>query len=176
MTKRFYFLIISTMIASLLMIQYVPTMQAQPSTSEETGQDGLSLDTTDAIYNANNSEFLGSKNLSSVPYLVTEEHYLEHGSLNNSVSVTDNETFVNKHISDKIRLGTGSGVMETADGQNITWVSSDLGFVDGDQWIFYAVKLFNSTDGESLAVLNNSFALSKSTSGLESPDYIWLLK
>jgi hypothetical protein len=74
-------------------------------------------------------------------------------------------------------VGRGNGTFETRDGQNINWVSSDLGrSIDDGRWVFYGILLFNNTNSKSLSILNNSIALSKSTSGLKEPEYIWLLK
>jgi hypothetical protein len=76
-----------------------------------------------------------------------------------------------------LALGRGNGTIETTDGQNnISWISSDLGRLIDNQWIFYGLMLFNNTHSESLSLLNNSIGLSKSTSGLNEPDYIWLLE
>jgi hypothetical protein len=50
----------------------------------------LSLNVTDAVYNANTSEFLGSKNISLTPYRITEQHYFDEGFLNNVGNVTNN--------------------------------------------------------------------------------------
>jgi len=136
----------------------------------------MSLNVTDAAYNANTSEFLGSKNISSTPYRVTEEHYFEEGLLNNVGIVTNNQTFLNTYLSDDLLVGRGNGTIATADGQNITWISSDLGKLIDNQWIFYGIMLFNTTHSESLSLLNNSIGLSKSTSGLNQPEYIWLLE
>jgi hypothetical protein len=66
--------------------------------------------------------------------------------------------------------------METSDGQKITWISSDLGKLRGNQWVYYGVMLFNNTSGESFSLLNNSIALSKSSYPLMEPEYIWLLE
>jgi hypothetical protein len=136
----------------------------------------MSLNVTDAVYNANTSEFLGSKNISSTPYRITEEHYFEEGFLNNIGIVTNNQTFLNTYLSDELLLGRGNGTIETTDGQNITWTSSDLGRSIDNQWVFYGIMLFNNTHSESLSLLNNSIGLSKSTSGLNQPEYIWLLE
>jgi hypothetical protein len=136
----------------------------------------LPLNVTDAVYNANTSEFLGSKNISSTPYRITEEHYFEEGFLNNIGIVTNNQTFLNTYLSDELLLGRGNGTIETTDGQNITWTSSDLGRSIDNQWVFYGIMLFNNTHSESLSLLNNSIGLSKSTSGLNQPEYIWLLE
>ena len=100
MTIQFY-LVFFAIITSLLLLPFVPSMQAQNSTSNNAEQQGISLNPSEAIYNANNSQLVSAKNLSSVPYLVTEEYYVENGLLNNSVNVTNNESFVDTHISDK---------------------------------------------------------------------------
>jgi hypothetical protein len=82
---------------------------------------------------------------------------------------------LNTYLSDDLLVGRGNGTIETTDGQNITWISSGLGKLINNQWIFYGVMLFNNTHSESLSLLNNSIGLSKSIAGSE-PDYIWLLK
>jgi hypothetical protein len=138
-------------------------------------QNALSLNVTDAVYNDNTSGFLGSKNISSTPYRITEQHYLDQGLLNNAVNVTNRQTYLNTYLSDDLLVGRGNGTIETTDGQNITWISSGLGKLINNQWIFYGVMLFNNTHSESLSLLNNSIGLSKSIAGSE-PDYIWLLK
>lgn len=175
MTIQFY-LVFFAIITSLLLLPLIPSMQAQNSTSNNAERQGISLNPSEAIYSSNNSQLVSAKNLSSVPYLITEEHYVENGLLNNLVNVTNNETFVDTHISDKLQLGTGTGVIETPNGENITWVASGLGMVEKDQWTFYTIYLFNNTDSQSLAVLNNTLAISNSTTGSGSPDYMWILK
>jgi hypothetical protein len=67
-------------------------------------------------------------------------------------------------------------MIEITDGQNINWISSDLGRWMDNQWVFYGVMLFTNIHNESLSLLNNSIGLSKSTSNLKKPEYIWLLK
>ena len=138
-------------------------------------QNILSLNVTDAVYNANTSEFLGSKNISSTPYRITEKHYLDQGLLNNTLNVTNSQTYLDTYLSDDLLVGRGNGTIATIDGQNISWISSGLGKLIDNQWIFYGVMLFNNTHSESLSLLNNSIGLSKSIAGSE-PDYIWLLE
>ncbi|HEX5187736.1 MAG TPA: hypothetical protein VFV86_12685 [Nitrososphaeraceae archaeon] len=135
----------------------------------------LSLDVSDAVYNANTSEFLGSKNISSTPYRITETHHLDRGLLNNVVNVTNRQTFLNTYLSDDLLLGRGNGTIETTDGQNISWISSDIGRLIDNKWTFDGIIFFNNTHSESLSLLNNSIGLSKSIAGSE-PDYIWLLE
>ena len=135
----------------------------------------LSLNVSDAVYNSNTSGFLSSKNISSTPYRITEQHYLDQGFLNNVVNVTNSQTYLNTYLSDDLLLGRGNGTIATADGQNISWISSDIGRLMDDRWVFYGVILFNNTHSESLSLLNNSIGLSKSIAGSQ-PDYIWLLE
>ena len=109
------------------------------------------------------------------PYRVTEKHYLDQGLLNNVGNVTNYQTFLNTYLSDDLLLGKGNGTIETTDGQDISWISSDIGRLIDNQWVFYGLMLFNNTHSESLSLLNNSIGLSKSMAGSE-PDYIWLLE
>ena len=147
----------------------------QPSIKD---QNTMSLNGSDAAYNANTSKSLGTKNITLTPYRTTEEHYFEHGFLKGVGNVTNNQTFMNTYLSDKVLVGRGNGTFETPDGQKINWRSSDLGRSIGNnnQWVFYGILLFNNTNSKSLSILNNSIALSKSSSGLKEPEYIWLLK
>ena len=160
----------------LFLLHSVTDILAQFSQMNIIDQNTLSLNVNDAVYNANKSEFLGSKNITLTPYQMTETHFFENGFLNNVGNVTNSQTFLNTYLSDKLALGRGNGTIETTDGQNITWISSDLGRLIDNQWIFYGLMLFNNTHSESLSLLNNSIGLSKSTSGLNEPDYIWLLE
>ena len=61
-------------------------------------QNSLSLNVTDAVYNANTSVFLGSKNISLTPYRITEAHYFEKGFLNEVGNVTNSQTFLNTYL------------------------------------------------------------------------------
>jgi hypothetical protein len=169
-------MIISAIVIGLFLLpSSVTDTLAQFSQLNIKDQNVLSLNVTDAVYNDNTSGFLGSKNISSTPYRITEQHYLDQGLLNNAVNVTNRQTYLNTYLSDDLLVGRGNGTIETTDGQNITWISSGLGKLINNQWIFYGVMLFNNTHSESLSLLNNSIGLSKSVAGSE-PDYIWLLK
>ncbi|TVP40005.1 hypothetical protein [Candidatus Nitrosocosmicus arcticus] len=55
-----------------------------------------------------------------IPYLITEQQYLENGLLNGLENVTNNQTYLSAHVSDDVLLGRGTGIIETMDGQNIT--------------------------------------------------------
>jgi len=134
------------------------------------------LEAADSIYSANKTMFLGSKNISLTPYLVTEEHSYDHGILKGVGNVTNNQTYISTHLSDELIQSTGSGTFETQDGESIAWITSAIGRpADDGSWVFHEIILFNNTQSESLALLNNSIGLVKATVGNE-PDYIWLLE
>ena len=169
------FIIISAIAVGLFLLPSVTDTLAQFPQLNIKDQNILSLNVNDAVYNANTSEFLGSKNISSTPYRITEKHYLDQGLLNNVVNVTNSQTYLDTYLSDDLLVGRGNGTIATLDRQNISWISSGIGKLIDNQWIFYGVMLFNNTHSESLSLLNNSIGLSKSMAGSE-PDYIWLLE
>jgi hypothetical protein len=162
-----------------------PDGSAGPSCSTETSQTLqpsinkqiiAPLDTSDSIYSANKTMFLGSTNISLTPFLVTEEHSSDQGILKGVGNVTNNQTYISSHLSDELIQGTGNGTFETQDGESIAWITSSIGRpADDGSWVFHGIILFNNTQSKSLALLNNSIGLVKSTVGNE-PDYIWLLE
>ena len=81
-----------------------------------------------------------------IPYFVTEQKYVENELLNDFENVTNIQTYLNTHISDNILLGKGNGTIETTDGQNITWISSDIGRQVDNKWVFNSITLFNNTE------------------------------
>ena len=145
---------------------------SQPSVNENVT---LPLDVADSIYSANKTMFLGSKNISLTPYPVTEERSSDQGFLKGVGNVTNNQTYISTHLSDELIQSTGNGTFETQDGQSIAWITSAIGRPVDGRWVFHEIILFNNTQSKSLALLNNSIGLVKSTVGNE-PDYIWLLK
>ena len=143
----------------------------QPNVTEQVT---LPLDVADAIYSANKTMSLGSKNISLTPYPVTEDRASDQGFLKGVGNVTNNQTYRSTHLSDKLIQSTGNGTLETPDGQSITWITSSIGRPVDGRWVFHGIILFNNTQSESLSLLNNSIGLVKATVGNE-PDYIWLL-
>jgi hypothetical protein len=134
------------------------------------------LDTADSIYGANKTIDLGSKNISLTPYLVTEERSSDIGYLQGVGNVTNNQTYRSTHLSNELIQSTGNGTIETPDGESIAWITSAIGRpTDDGSWVFHEIILFNNTQSKSLALLNNSIGLVKSTVGNE-PDYMWLLE
>ena len=144
----------------------------QPSVNEKVT---LHLDAADSIYSANKTMDLGSKNISLTPYLVTEDRASDQGFLKGVGNVTNNQTYVSTHLSDKLIQSTGNGTFNTPDGQSIGWISSSIGRPVDGRWVFDDIILFNNTQSKSLALLNNSIGLVKSIVGNET-DRIWLLK
>ncbi|MGI0002470.1 MAG: hypothetical protein ACRD42_05265 [Nitrososphaeraceae archaeon] len=150
-------------------------MQAQSLQPNSNGQVTAPLDTADSIYTANISKSLGSKNISSTPYRITEERAVDQGFLKGVGNVTNNQTYIDTYLSDKLIQSTGNGTFETPDGQSIAWITSSIGRLVDGRWVFHGIILFNNTQSESLSLLNNSIGLVKDIVGNE-PDYIWLLK
>jgi len=146
--------------------------QTKPSVSEHVT---LPLNIADVIYSANKTMDLGSKNISLTPYPVTEERAFDQGFLKGVGLITNNQTYRSAHLSDKLIQSTGKGTFETQDGQSIAWITSSIGKLIKNHWVFYGVILFNNTNSKSLSFLNNSIGIHKDIVGNE-PDYIWLLK
>jgi hypothetical protein len=169
-------LIISTITVSLFLPHSVTDILAQSPQSSIKDQNIKSLKVTDAAYNANTSTFLGSKNITLSPNRIEEVRFTENGFLNGVGNVTNNKTFTNTYLSDDLLVGRGKGTFETPNGQSINWISSDMGRSVGNQWVFYGIMLFNSTQSGPLSILNNSIGVYKSTSDLNEPEYMWLLE
>jgi len=150
-------------------------VQAQSPQPKSNGQVTAPLDTADSIYSANITKDLGSKNISSSPFRITEDRGIDLGFLKGVGNVSNNQTYISTHLSDKLIQSTGNGTFETPDGQSIAWISSAIGKPVDGRWVYYGIRLFNNTQSESLSVLNNSFGLLKSVLGNDA-DYIWILK
>jgi hypothetical protein len=150
--------------------------QAQsPPPQSIDGRVTVPLDAADSIYSANKTMDLGSKNISLTPYPVTEDRASDQGFLKGVGNVTNNQTYISTHLSDKLIQSTGNGTFNTPDGQSIAWISSSIGRPVDGRWVFDEIILFNNTQSKSLALLNNSIGLVKSIVGNET-DRIWLLK
>ena len=92
------FINVSAITVVLFMLPAITDTLAQLPKLNIKDQNTLSLNVTDAVYNANKSEFLGSKNISSTPYRMTEQHYFDEGFLNGVGNVTNNQTFLNTYL------------------------------------------------------------------------------
>ena len=168
-------LIFSSTTGSLFLVHSSTYVQAQSPQPKSNGQVTAPLDTADSIYSANITKDLGSKNISSSPFRITEDRGVDQGFLKGVGNVTNNQTYISTHLSDKLIQSTGNGTFESPDGQSIAWISSAIGRPVDGRWVFHGIILFNNTQSESLSLLNNSIGLAKDIVGNE-PDYIWLLK
>ena len=163
-------------VSSLAVLPYFAIhLLAQTPKPDVTERVTLPLNVSDAIYSANKTMDLGSKNISSTPYPVTEERAFDQGYLKGVGLITNNQTYRSTHLSHNLIQSTGKGTFETQDGQSIAWITSSIGKLIKNHWVFYGVILFNNTNSKSLSFLNNSIGIHKDIVGNE-PDYIWLLK
>jgi hypothetical protein len=151
---------------------FVQALSPQQNNNE---QFTVPLDVADSIFNENTTTFLGSKNISSTPYRMTESYYTDQGFLKGVGNVTNNQTYIDTYLSDTLVQSIGNGTFEIPDGQSISWISSAIGKPVDDRWVFYGIRLFNNTQNDSLSLLNNSIGLSKSVLGNDT-DYMWILK
>ena len=106
---------------------------------------------------------------------MTETHFSDQGFLKGVGNITNNQTYKDTYLSDKLVQSTGNGTLKTSDGQSIAWISSDMGRPIDGRWVYHGIMLFNNTQSKSLSFLNNSVGLSKSVLGNET-DRIWILK
>ncbi len=169
------FLIIAFTTGGLFLTRSDTFVQALSPQQNINGQITVSLDIANSIFNENTTTFLGAKNITSTPYPMTETYYTDQGFLKGVGNVTNNQTYRDTYLSDKLVQSTGNGTFETPDGQSIAWIYSGIGQPIDDHWVFYGIRLFNNTQSESLSLLNNSIGLSKNVLGNET-DYIWILK
>ena len=169
------FLIIAFTTGGLFLTRPETFVQALSPQQSINGQIIVPLDVADAIFNENTTTFLGSKNISLTPYQMTETYYSDQGFLKGVGNVTNNQTYIDTYLSDKLVQSTGNGTFETPDGESIAWIYSGIGKPVDDRWVFYGIRLFNNTQSESMSLLNNSIGLSKNVLGNET-DYIWILK
>jgi hypothetical protein len=133
-----------------------------------------SIKLSDPIYQALSGTFLATKNISSNPPIITEDYAIENAIMKNVGNVTNNMTFINTHLSDGLIQSKSKGVITTGNGQNIGWISSDLGTINSKGELFHGIILFNITNSPSLLFLNNATGIYKVTP--ETQRTIWLLK
>ena len=132
-----------------------------------------SLNLSQPIYQAIDSDFFASQNMSSKPFPVTKESVLEQALMKNIGNVTNNMTFTNTYLPDKSIQAIGNGTIETADGQTIDWISSDIGIINTKGFTFQGIVLFNNTNSEKLSFLNNTIGIYKETPEIKRT--MWLI-
>ena len=133
-----------------------------------------SLNLSAPVYQAYSGIFLGTKNLSSGPPLISEDYAIEKAVMKNVGNVINNMTFVNTHLSDGTIQSASKGVITSEDGQNISWISSDIGMINDQGELFHGILQFEITNSSSFSFLNNATGIDKQT-----PDFlstIWLVE
>ena len=117
---------------------------------------------------------LYQQRISLTPHRIEETHFSDQGFLKGVGNITNDQTYKDNYLSDKLVQSTGNGTLKTSDGQSITWISSDMGRPIDGRWVYHGIMLFNNTQSKSLSFLNSSVGLSKSVLG-NGTDRIWIL-
>jgi len=133
-----------------------------------------SLNLSAPIYQAYSGTFLGSKNLSSGPPTVSEDHAIEKAVMKNVGNVTNNMTFINTHLSDGTIQSAAKGTITSEDGQSISWISSDIGIINDQGELFHGIIQFDITNSSSFSFLSNATGIDKQTPEIKRT--IWLIE
>jgi hypothetical protein len=133
-----------------------------------------SLNLSAPVYQAYSGVFLGSKNLSLGPPLISEDYAVEKAVVKNVGNVTNNMTFINTHLSDGTIQSAAKGVITSEDGQSISWISSDIGMINDQGELFHGIVQFNISNSSSFSFLNNATGIDKQTPEIKRT--IWLIE
>jgi len=133
-----------------------------------------SLNLSAPVYQAYSGTFLGTKNLSSGLPIISEDRVIEKAIVKNVGNVTNNMTFINTHLSDGTIQSAAKGVITSEDGQNIGWISSDIGMINEHGELFHGVVQFDITNSSSFAFLNNATGIDTQTPEIKRT--IWLIE
>ena len=133
-----------------------------------------SLNFSTPVYQAYSGTFLGSKNLSSSPLVISEDYAIEKAVMKNIGNVTNNMTFINTHLADGTIQSAAKGVITSGDGQSISWISSDIGMINDQGELFHGIVQFDSTNSSSFSFLSNATGMDKQTPEIKRT--IWLIE
>ena len=134
-----------------------------------------SLNLSAPVYQAYSGIFLGTKNLSSGPPLISEDYAIEKAVMKNVGNVTNNMTFINTHFSDGTVQSAAKGVITSEEGgQTISWISSDIGLFNDYGELFHGVVQFNLTNSSSFSFLSNATGIDKQTPEIKRT--IWIFE
>ena len=133
-----------------------------------------SLNLSAPVYQAYSGTFLGTKNLSSGLPIISEDRVIEKAIVKNIGNVTNNMTFINTHLSDGTIQSAARGVITSEDGQNISWISSDIGIINDHGELFHGIVQFDITNSSSFAFLNNATGIDTQTPEIKRT--IWLIE
>ena len=182
--KILYFIVfvlgISLVTNGSIEFSFSQTSQLNSGSSSGTGSDidtklqTNSLNLSKPIYQAINSTFFDTQNISSKPLSITKEFVFEKAVMTNIGNVTNNMTFINTYLPDNSIQAKGNGTIKTEDGQAINnWISSDIGIINSNGFTFQGIVLFNNTNSEKLSFLKNTIGIYKETPEIKRT--IWLL-
>lgn len=178
MQTKILFIIILLISTSVLLLDdnYVFSLSAN---SETTSHDlnkitTNSLNFSDPVYQAYSGTFLGTKNLSSGPPVISEDHAIEKAVMKNVGNVTNNMTFINTHMSDGTIQSAANGTITSEDGQSINWISSDIGIINDQGELFHGIVQFEITNSSLFSFLSNATGLDKQTPDIKRT--IWLIE
>ncbi|GEM_PF-1115791 len=181
--KILYFIVfvlgISLVTNGSIEFSFSQTSQLNSGSSSGTGGDidtklqTNSLNLSKPIYQAINSTFFDTQNISSKPLSITKEFVFEKAVMTNIGNVTNNMTFINTYLPDNSIQAKGNGTIKTEDGQTINWISSDIGIINSNGFTFQGIVLFNNTNSEKLSFLKNTIGIYKETPEIKRT--IWLL-
>ena len=133
-----------------------------------------SLNLTEPVYQAYSGTFIGSKNLSSGLSTISEDYAIEKAIMKNVGNVTNNMTFMNTHLSDGTIQSTAKGTITSQNGQNINWISSDIGIINDHGELFHGIVQFEITDSPTFSFLSNMTGIDKQTPEIKRT--IWLIE
>ena len=133
-----------------------------------------SLNLSAPVYQAYSGTFLGTKNLSSVLPIISEDRVIEKAIVKNIGNVTNNMTFINTHLLDGTIQSAAKGVITSEDGQKISWISSDIGIINDHGELFHGIVQFDITNSSSFAFLNNATGIDAQTPEIKRT--IWLIE
>jgi hypothetical protein len=133
-----------------------------------------SLNFSDPVYQAYSGTFIGTKNLSLGPPVISEDHAIEKAVMKNVGNVTNNMTFINTHLSDGAIQSAAYGTITTEDGQSIDWISSDIGIINDQGELFHGIVQFEITNSSGFSFLSNATGFDKQTPDIKRT--IWLIE
>ncbi len=133
-----------------------------------------SLNFSDPVYQAYSGTFIGTKNLSSGPPVISQDHAIEKAVMKNVGNVTNNMTFINTHLSDGTIQSAANGTITSEDGQSINWISSDIGIINDQGELFHGIVQFEITNSSNFLFLSNATGLDKQTPDIKRT--IWLIE
>ncbi len=172
-------LFIVLLFGATMLLQNDQHTLGQTSVSEPTNKNLInlvtnSLNLTEPIYQAYSGTFIGSKNLTSDPPLISEDYAIEKAVMKNVGNVTNNMTFINTHLSDGTIQSTAKGTITSEDGHSIHWISSDIGIINDNGELFHGVVQFEITNSSTFSFLSNMTGIDKQTPEIKRT--IWLIE